>query len=69
MTETTRSYSIKVTDIASGEDVVLTVANWTDEEKHVAITQIARLAGAPTGAADLFAEKVAPKPKPRRRKH
>jgi hypothetical protein len=55
--------------MASRKDVLMTVASWTDEEKHVAITQIARLAAVPAEAADLFAEEIAPKPKPRRRKH
>jgi hypothetical protein len=67
MTEKTRSYNIKVTDVASGEDVIMTVVNWTDEEKHVAVAQIARLAGAPVGLADSFAEEIAPRPP--RRKH
>jgi hypothetical protein len=49
-----RRYRIKVTDIASRKDVLMTVASWTDEEKHVAIMQIARLAGLPPEAADLF---------------
>jgi hypothetical protein len=49
--------------------VITTIANWTDEETHVAIAQITRLAGVPAEATDLFAEEVAPKPKPRRRKH
>ena len=41
MIEKTRACAIKVTDIATGEDVIMTVANWTDEEKHVAVAQIA----------------------------
>ena len=69
MAEETRSYRIKVTDVARRKDVLITVASWTDEEKHVAVAQIARLAGVPVEAADLFAREIAPKPKPRRRKH
>jgi hypothetical protein len=67
MTEKIRNYAIRITDVASGKDVLMMVANWTDEETHEAVAQIARLAGVPAEAADLFAEEVAPKP--RHRKH
>lgn len=69
MAEKTRSYSIKVIDVASGKDVLTAIANWTNQEKHVAVAQIARLAGVPPEAANLFAEEVAPKAKPPRRNH
>jgi hypothetical protein len=58
---------LKLDGGAKRKDVIMTVANWTDEEKHVAVDQIARLAGLPTDLAARFADEVAPKPP--RRKH
>jgi len=44
--ERTRRYSIEVKD-PDNKPVVFTAADWTDEEKHIAVAQILRLAGMP----------------------
>lgn len=62
--ERTRPYSIKITDVTAGRDVVLMVVNLADDELRSVVDQVLRLAGAP---ADNFAEMVAPRPKSRRK--
>jgi hypothetical protein len=37
MAENTRRYSIQIVDLAAGRDVIITVVDWTDEEKRVAV--------------------------------
>jgi hypothetical protein len=45
----TRRYSIEVKDSKSKALLVSTAANWTEDEKHVAVAQIFRLAGRADG--------------------
>lgn len=47
MPDDTRRYSIQIKDAATGDEVLFTAADWTDEERGVAIAQIMRLAGLP----------------------
>ena len=47
MTQQTRRYSIKITDLDTGEDVIFTAADWTADEKRAAVAQVLRLAGVP----------------------
>ena len=47
MTEQTRRYSIRLTDLESDRDVVFTVLELTDDEKRVVVNQIVRLTAVP----------------------
>jgi hypothetical protein len=47
MPDETRRYSIQIMDVASGDEVLFAAADWTAEDKGIAITQIMRLAGLP----------------------
>src|SRR5215831_14310612 len=60
MTEQTRRYSIRLTDLESHTDVVFTVVDWTDEEKRAAVAQVVRMAGVPEGAGQDFDDMIAP---------
>jgi len=60
MTEQTRRYSIRLTDLESDTDVVFTVVVWTDEEKRAAVAQVVRMAGVPEGAGQDFDDMIAP---------
>ena len=40
-----RRYAIEVTDVDTDQIVLLTAADWTEEEKRDAMAQILRLAG------------------------
>ena len=42
----TRRYSIEIKD-PDNKSVLFAAADWTDEEKHIAVAQILRLAGMP----------------------
>ena len=42
MPDKTRRYRIQVVDVETGRDVIRTAADWTAEEKRVAVAQIAR---------------------------
>jgi hypothetical protein len=42
-----RRYAIEVSDADTDQIVLLTAADWTEEEKHVALAQILRLATHP----------------------
>jgi len=42
----TRRYSIEIKD-PDNKSVVFTAADWTEEEKRIAVAQILRLAGMP----------------------
>ena len=55
----TRRYSIEIKDIKAGRTVVLTAADWDEDEMRVAVAQVMRLAGVPDGTC--FLEEVAPK--------
>ena len=67
MPKQTRRYSIKITDLDTGEDVIFTAVDWTADEKRVAVAQVLRLAGVPEDAGDRFIEEIAPSsPWPRR---
>jgi hypothetical protein len=44
--ERTRRYLIEIKD-PDNKSIVFTAANWTDEEKRIAVAQILRLAGMP----------------------
>lgn len=55
----TRRYSIEIKD-DKGNAVIFTAADWTDDERRVAVAQVLRLAGLPdTGC---FTEPSKPKP-------
>jgi hypothetical protein len=43
----TRRYLIEITDVASKKLLVFTGADWTDDERLIAVAQIMRLAGLP----------------------
>jgi hypothetical protein len=60
MTQQTRRYSIKITDLDAGEDVIFAAADWTVEEKRPAVAQVLRLAGVPEDAGDCFIGEIAP---------
>jgi hypothetical protein len=45
--ERTRRYSIEIKNVATDKTVILTAADWTDEERRVAKAQVLRLAGLP----------------------
>jgi hypothetical protein len=60
MTEKTRKYAIKVTGMGSRKDVIFTVVDWTDEEKRVAVVQIARLPGMPGEVGRDFVDEIEP---------
>ena len=47
MPKQTRRYSFKITDLDTGEDVILTAVYWTADEKRAAVAQVLRLAGVP----------------------
>jgi hypothetical protein len=55
-----RRYSIQITDVDTGKDVILTAADLTAEELRVVVAQIARLSGAPPD--NCFTDLAAPKP-------
>lgn len=55
MADDTRRYSVEIKDVATGEPVLLTAADWTREEVEAVIAQVLRLAGLPDGAG--FAER------------
>ena len=42
-----RRYSIEIKNVAIDETVTLTAADWTDDEKRLAVAQVLRLAGLP----------------------
>jgi hypothetical protein len=65
MTEQTRRYSIRVTDLEAGKDVVFTVVELTDDERRVVVNQIVRLTGVPEDVGGHFADLIAP-PGPRK---
>jgi hypothetical protein len=60
----TRSYTIEIKDIETGQTVVLTAADWDENDKRVAVAQVMRLAGVPDGSC--FLDEVAPKPESRK---
>jgi hypothetical protein len=60
MAEQTRAYSIQIVDMETGQDVILTTVDWTNEEKRLAVAQVLRWAGVPAGAGDCFVDEVAP---------
>ena len=60
MPKQTRRYSIKITELDTGEDVILTAVDWTAEEKRAAVAQVLRLVGIPEDAGDCFIEEIAP---------
>jgi len=66
MPEKTHRYSIKITDLDRGEDVIFTAVDWTAKEKKAAVAQVLRLAGVPDGAGQDFVDLIAPS-KPRSR--
>jgi hypothetical protein len=41
--ETTRRYSIEIRDTDNDKSVLFTAADWTDEERRVAVAQVSRL--------------------------
>jgi hypothetical protein len=43
----TDRYSIEIKNLATGETVILTAVEMTDEEKNVVVRQLLRLSGAP----------------------
>ena len=43
----TERYSIEIKNLATGETVILTAVEMTDEEKNVVVRQLLRLSGAP----------------------
>jgi hypothetical protein len=45
--ERTRRYSIEIKDATTGKSVWFAAADWTDEERRVAIAQNSRLCGMP----------------------
>jgi hypothetical protein len=47
MRDDTRRYSIEIKDAATEAVVTVTVADWTEDEKHTALAGILRLAGLP----------------------
>jgi ribosomal protein L2 len=60
----TRSYTIEIKDIETGQTVVLMAADWDENDKRVAVAQVMRLAGVPDGSC--FLDEVAPKQEPRK---
>ena len=60
----TRSYTIEITDVKTGQTVMLMAADWDDHDKRVAVAQLMRLAGAPDG--NCLLDEVAPKQEPRK---
>jgi hypothetical protein len=60
----TRSYTIEIKDIETGQTVMLMAADGDDHDKRVAVAQLMRLAGVPDGGC--FLDEVAPKPEPRK---
>lgn len=65
MAEQTRRYRIHIIDIATGENVIRTAVDLTDEEKGLVVEHVARLVGAPPDATARFIDEVAPKSKRR----
>jgi hypothetical protein len=45
--ERARRYSIEIKNVATGETVILAAADWTDDEKRLAVARVLRLAGLP----------------------
>ena len=43
----TDQYSIEIKNLTTGETVILTAVEMTDEEKNVVVRQLLRLSGAP----------------------
>ena len=66
MPKQTRRYSIKITDLDTGEDVILTAVYWTADEKRAAVAQVLRLVGVPEDAGACFIEEIAPSAPPRK---
>jgi hypothetical protein len=60
----TRSYTIEIKDIETGQTVMLMAADWDDHDKRLALAQLMRLAGVPNG--NCFLDEVAPEPEPRK---
>jgi hypothetical protein len=54
----TDQYSIEIKNLTTGETVILTAVEMTDEEKNVIVRQLLRLSGAP---AALWIEDDEPK--------
>ena len=54
----TDQYSIEIKNLTTGETVILTAVEMTDEEKNVVVRQLLRLSGAP---AALWIEDDEPK--------
>ena len=63
MTEQTRRYSVRLTDVESDRDLVFSVVELTDYEARVVAKQIIRLAGAPESVSKDFADIVATSPR------
>jgi len=59
--ERTRRYSIEIKD-ASGRSVWFAAADWTDDERHIAIAQNSRLCGMPDENCFTEAPKKPTKP-------
>jgi hypothetical protein len=53
-----RRYSIEIKD-DTGKAVIFTAADWTDDERRVAVAQVMRLAGLPN--TGCFTEAAKPK--------
>jgi hypothetical protein len=56
-----RRYAIEVSDVETDQIVFLTAADWTEEQKRVALAQIMRLPGLPD--EDCLIKPAAPRPK------
>jgi hypothetical protein len=54
----TRRYMIEITEAETGKVVIFTGADWTDDERRVAVAQVLRLAGLPD--AGCFTEPFQP---------
>ena len=63
MTEQTRRYSVRLTDVESDRDLVFSVVELTDDEAHQVAKQIIKLTGAPEAVSEDFADLVAPSPR------
>ena len=60
----THPYRIEVTDLDTKQQVLLTVVDWDDRDKHIAIAQIMRWVGIPED--NCFLDEIAPDPEPRK---
>lgn len=59
----TRAYTVKLMDVATGEDVFVAAVDLTADQTRAFTTQVLRLANVPDDMGEAFADEITPEPK------